>query len=75
MTRELEDSMETFVRNGGVPRDWIKAALADGRIANAKQAWATLSKWVSKGVYEYGVSLDLGWKCEPRKKKDGLGTG
>lgn len=26
-----------------------------------KQAWYYLGKWFRKGIYEYGVTLDLGW--------------
>lgn len=26
-----------------------------------KRAWYLLSKFIDKGVYEYGVSLDTGW--------------
>ena len=26
-----------------------------------KQAWYYLEKWVHRGIYEYGVTLDLGW--------------
>lgn len=61
MTRELEASLEAFVRAGGVPRDWIDAMLKAGQIAHPKQAWATLEKWSRKGLYESGVSVDLGW--------------
>ena len=50
---------------GGVsactPRDIIKEMVALGVIASAKQAWATLTKWSCLGLYDYGVSLDLGW--------------
>lgn len=26
-----------------------------------KRCWYLLNKWVNKGFYEYGVTLDLGW--------------
>lgn len=26
-----------------------------------KRCWYILSKWTGKGIYSYGVSLDLGW--------------
>ena len=26
-----------------------------------KQLWRYLEKWCSKGFYDYGVTLDLGW--------------
>lgn len=36
--------------------------ITNGMINSPKQAWATLKKWSKKGLYDYGVSLDLGWK-------------
>jgi hypothetical protein len=47
------------------PRAIIATMLDDGMIKNVKQAWRTLEKWCKKGVYDYGVALDLGWKCSP----------
>lgn len=49
-------------REGLFPRDVIQDMLAAGKIQNAKQAWRTLEKWGSRGWYDYGVCLDLGWK-------------
>jgi hypothetical protein len=46
------------------PRDVIDEMLKNGWIKSPKQAHATLDKWIRKGVYDYGCSLDLGWKCE-----------
>lgn len=43
-------------------RDLISALLLEGHIKSPKEAWATLNKWHRKGIYEYGVALDLGWK-------------
>jgi hypothetical protein len=31
---------------------------------NNKRAYYLLEKWCSKGRYEYGTSLDLGWVIE-----------
>ena len=45
-----------------LPRNVIMRMIDEGMIASAKQAWRTLEKWNRKGLYEYGVSLDLGWK-------------
>jgi hypothetical protein len=28
---------------------------------NYKRCWYLLEKWDSKGFYNYGVTLDLGW--------------
>ena len=61
MTRDLETSLWDHVKAGGKAREWIQSALDDGRIASPKQAWATLEKWTDKGLYDYGVALDLGW--------------
>jgi len=33
-----------------------------GMIKSHKQAWRTLEKWSSKGWYEWGGTMDLGWK-------------
>jgi hypothetical protein len=61
VTRDLEPSLWRHVASGKHARDWIVAALADGRINAAKQAYRTLEKWASKGLYDYGVALDMGW--------------
>lgn len=45
------------------PRDVIHRMIQLGMINNAKQAWRTLDKWSSKGLYDWGVCQDLGWKC------------
>lgn len=40
-------------------------------VIHHKRCWYLLKKWSSKGIYNYGVSLDLGWfepiytMCEP----------
>ena len=44
------------------PRDVIDGMLSAGLIKSPKQAWRTLEKWSKIGIYEYGVTLDLGWK-------------
>jgi len=48
------------------PRDVIAAMMSRGYIISEKQAWATLTKWSGKGWYDYGVTLDLGWKVDDR---------
>lgn len=48
-------------------RETIAAMVASGMIANVKQAWATLEKWSAAGCYDYGVTLDLGWKYADSK--------
>ena len=45
-------------RNNLKPRD-IVIALAD--IIPHKRCWYYLDKWLEKGFYDYGVTLDLGW--------------
>jgi hypothetical protein len=42
--------------------DVINEMIAKGWINSPKQAWRTLEKWTSKGIYNYGCRLDLGWK-------------
>lgn len=44
------------------PREVIAEMHQQGMIQSPKQAWRTLEKWSGKGLYDYGVSLDLGWK-------------
>lgn len=29
-----------------------------------KRAWYWLEKWISKGWYDYGITLDLGWMTD-----------
>jgi len=53
------------------PRDVIEEMVNNGWIKSPKQAHATLNKWLKKGVYEYGSSFDLGWKCERTGNLDG----
>jgi hypothetical protein len=66
MTRELEESLFAHIVSGNRARDWIVQALADGRINAAKQAHRTLEKWTNKGLYDYGVALDMGWATTGR---------
>ena len=61
MRRDLEEQLWKHVQSGGRVRDWIASATTGGRIESPKQAWATLEKWTRKGLYDYGVALDLGW--------------
>ena len=64
MKSELEAQLHTWLRQKGTPRDWAKKALAEGWINSEKQVHATLEKWARKGLYEWGVCLDLGWLIE-----------
>lgn len=45
------------------PRDLIN----EGRI-NHKRAWYLLDKWSRRGLYDYGVNLDLGWFDEAKAR-------
>ncbi len=54
------------------PRDVIQEMLYRNWIESPKQAYATLNKWIKKGIYEYGCCLDLGWK---RKKGEKMLSG
>lgn len=47
---------------GAFPRCIINDMLDKEMIKNPKQAWRTLEKWSRKGWYNYGTTLDLGWK-------------
>lgn len=33
-----------------------------------KRAWYLLEKWSNKGLYDYGVTIDLGWLTTKGKK-------
>ena len=46
------------------PRDVIADMVRLGMIKSEKQAWRTLEKWTENDLYEYGVTLDLGWRKE-----------
>lgn len=68
MTRDLELDLWRSIRtwrpgdHAPTPREWGNQALEDGRINNYRQMVRALEKWSRKGLYDYGVSLDLGWK-------------
>jgi len=63
MTKENEAYLWAGIGDSDTcPRDVICIMLDKGMIRNPKQAWRTLEKWVNKNIYEYGTSLDLGWK-------------
>lgn len=46
---------------GRLPREVINEMVENKMIESPKQALRTLEKWLHKGIYDYGVSLDLGW--------------
>ena len=54
---ELEDTYK--------PRDIINAS---DFYMHHKRAWYLLQKWCSKGWYDYGVTLDLGWLTDEGKE-------
>lgn len=72
MTNELESSLWRHVASGKFARDWIVEALTDGRINAAKQAHRTLEKWERKGLYDYGVALDMGWIVSINGARNGI---
>lgn len=65
MAPEIEADLHARIKAGASPRDAIAAMLAAEAIAHPKQAWRTLEKWAGKGLYDYGVALDLGWLVNP----------
>jgi hypothetical protein len=48
------------------PRNVIEEMMKNGWINNPKQAYATLDKWIKKGLYNYGCCKDLG--CKEKKE-------
>ena len=79
MSPELEEALWRAVpecgvsRGWGAPhpvRQWINDACESGLLKSPKQAWRTLEKWCSQDCYEYGVTLDLGWRTgKPRTER------
>lgn len=61
MKRELEADLWAHIITGKRAREWIHEAVESQIIAHPKQAWRTLEKWTSKGLYDFGVAIDLGW--------------
>jgi len=52
------------------PRSVINRMILNGMIKSEKEAERTLEKWVKKNIYEYGVSMDLGWLTPEYKDKE-----
>jgi hypothetical protein len=50
---------------GYTPRDVINS---DDCKINHKQCWFYLQKWSTRGWYDYGVTIDLGWLTAEGKK-------
>lgn len=61
MQGDLEFILKSRISKGECCRYIIQDMLDKKLINNPKQAWRTLEKWVRKGLYNYGVALDLGW--------------
>jgi hypothetical protein len=62
--RAILDACKARIRPNGkeFPRDVIASTGI-----NHKRAWYLLGKWASKGWYNYGCNIDLGWM-----EKEGL---
>jgi len=72
MKKELEEYLWNEVGNPSLqtkrlPRDVINEMLQRGWINSPKIAWRTLEKWTRKGMYDYGICLDLGWRINRLK--------
>lgn len=61
MKPEIEQILWVNIASGKTPRESIELMVTAGIINSPEQAWRTLEKWARKGLYDYGVSLDLGW--------------
>lgn len=56
VANETRSASTPFAGDGVYVRDII------GRIGiNHKRCWYLLDKWSKKGLYEWGVTIDLGW--------------
>jgi hypothetical protein len=67
MKKELKDYLWERIPTIGKNTDKnvrtiIKEMVDTEMIQSPKQALCTLQKWDRKGLYDYGVSLDLGWR-------------
>ena len=67
MKKEFEDYLWERIPTSGRNtttnvRLIIKEMIQKQMIQSYKQALCTLEKWSRKGLYDYGVCLDLGWK-------------
>lgn len=74
MKPEAEDYLWHRVPPPGVSglycsvRAIIERMVREGMIKSPKQAWRTLEKWCDQGCYEYGTTIDLGWRTDkPRR--------
>lgn len=74
MTRELEMALWSHICAGNAAREWVQNAIDKGIIAHPKQAWRTLEKWASKGLYDFGVAIDLGWLLPGAQMPDRRGA-
>lgn len=52
------------------PRDIINSMIEFKIIKSYKEADRTLEKWVVKGIYDYGSSIDMGWLINSQKNFD-----
>jgi len=73
MRDELEAYLWQKIRlmgdvRGAVPRTIVHEMVVSGMIASKKQAWRTLEKWASKGLYDYGIALDRGWRTQETRE-------
>lgn len=58
----LWDNMNKDGHGKQFSRGVINEMVNTGMIKSPKQAWRTLEKWAAKGWYEWGSTMDLGWK-------------
>ena len=73
MSPDIEAEMERSIRAGADARTAIEALLAKGTIASPKQPLRTLEKWSSRGWWDYGVTIDLGWFTDAHPRGSNIG--
>lgn len=61
MKQDEKDFLVEIFKTNKKPREIINSS--DFEI-NYKRAWFLLRKWCDKDIYDYGVTLDLGWLTE-----------
>ena len=72
MHADLEAELERRIRAGASARDIIEDLLARRAVASRKQPLRTLEKWESRGWWDCGVSLDLGWFTDAHPRGSNL---
>lgn len=72
MRADLEEELERRIRAGESARSIIEDLLERRAVESQKQPLRTLEKWESRGWWDCGVSLDLGWFTDAHPRGSNL---